>query len=96
MFGLVSLTKAFLELIRESKGRVINVSSIGGVVAVGGIGAYSASKFAVEGFSDSLRKEMLPLGVSVSIVNPGLVQSKMFDKVCCKFPDEGLPWCNLC
>ena len=80
LFGTISLTKAFLELIRESKGRVINVSSLAGVVAVGLFSGYSATKFATEGFTDSLRKEMLPLGVSVSLINPGQVVSKMFEK----------------
>ena len=71
-FGAVSLTKTFLELIRESKGRVINVSSLNGIIGTGSKSAYCASKFALEGFSDSLRKELAPLGVAVSIVNPGL------------------------
>ena len=70
-FGAVSLTKTFLELIRESKGRVINVSSLNGIIGTGSKSAYCASKFALEGFSDSLRKEVAPLGVAVSIVNPG-------------------------
>ena len=70
-FGAVSLTKTFLELIRENKGRVINVSSLNGIIGTGSKSAYCASKFALEGFSDSLRKEVAPLGVAVSIVNPG-------------------------
>ena len=80
VFGTIALTKAFLELIRESKGRVINVSSLGGLIAVGMFSGYCASKFALEGFTDSLRKEMLPLGVSVSLINPGFVSTKIGEK----------------
>ncbi len=80
VFGLVATTQAFLPLLRASKGRVINISSIAGLLAMGAHSAYASSKFAVEGFSDSLRKELRPLGVAVSLVNPAYVQSKIFDK----------------
>ena len=72
-FGAVALTKQFLPLIRASKGRIINVSSLFGVTGIGARGAYSASKFALEGFSDSLRKEVRPLGVAVSLVEPAYI-----------------------
>jgi short-subunit dehydrogenase len=79
-FGLVATTKAYLPLIRASKGRVINVSSVAGLVGSAVTSTYVASKFAVEGFSDSIRKELLPLGVSVSIVNPAFVTTPIFKK----------------
>ena len=79
-FGAVALTQKFLPLIRTSQGRIINVSSGFGVIAIGARSAYCSTKFALEGFTDSLRKEMLPLGVAVSLVNPGVVKTKIIDK----------------
>ena len=79
-FGTVALTKAFLELVRESKGRVINVSSLAGLWSRGSGSVYSASKFALEAFTDSLRREMRAVGVAVSSVNPGFVVTKIYDK----------------
>jgi short-subunit dehydrogenase len=79
-FGVVALTQKFLPLVRESKGRVINVSSGFGVLAIGARSAYCSTKFALEGFTDSLRKEMLPLDVAVSLINPGVVKTKIIDK----------------
>jgi NAD(P)-dependent dehydrogenase (short-subunit alcohol dehydrogenase family) len=79
--GTVRVTKAFLSLIRESKeGRIVNVSSILGIIASPLGAAYAASKFAVEGWSDSLRREMLPFGVRVSIIEPGMFRGTQFYK----------------
>lgn len=63
--GLARVTRACLPLLRNSKGRVINTASVAGRMAFPGIPYYSASKFAVEGFTDSLRREMMPWGVKV-------------------------------
>jgi short-subunit dehydrogenase len=79
-FGAVRLTKAFLPLIRQSKGRIINVSSIAGLTCSATMSTYSGSKYALEGFTDSLRKEMRPLGVAVTLVNPGFVMTKIAQK----------------
>ncbi len=79
-FGVVALTQKFLPLIRASQGRIINVSSVNGVLGNGGNSLYVSSKFALEGFTDSLRKEMLPLGVSVSLVNPGYIYTQITEK----------------
>ena len=87
-FGTVHLTKTFLELIRENKGRVINVSSLNGLVGLGSFSVYASSKYAIEGFSDSLRKEMAPLGVAVSIINPGIVATKIHAKDLLQTHDE--------
>lgn len=71
-FGLVAVTQAVLPAMRERRsGRIINLSSIGGRVAVPGLSAYCSSKFAVEGWSEALRYECLPFGVHVSIIEPG-------------------------
>jgi len=80
-FSPVRLTKQLLPLLRQSKGRVIMISSIAGTNAMPTASIYSASKFALEGFSMALRKEIEPLGLSVSIIKPGLVRSEMSRKV---------------
>jgi NAD(P)-dependent dehydrogenase (short-subunit alcohol dehydrogenase family) len=74
VFGVIRVTKAFLPLLRKNRrcpGRVINIASLAGRVAELGMGSYSASKFAIEAFSDALRREMIPFGVQVSIIEPG-------------------------
>jgi NAD(P)-dependent dehydrogenase (short-subunit alcohol dehydrogenase family) len=71
-FGTVSLIKAVLPGMRARRsGTILNVSSIAGRLAAPGSGYYSATKFAVEGMSDALRKEVAPLGIRVTIVEPG-------------------------
>ena len=71
-FGLVELTKAVLPGMRSRKsGRIVNVSSIGGLVSFGATGYYHATKYAVEGLSESLAIETAPLGIKVMIVEPG-------------------------
>ena len=71
-WGLVSLTKAVIPQMRNRRqGHIINVSSIAGLMGVPGLSSYCASKFAVEGFSESLRYELLPFNVWVSLVEPG-------------------------
>ncbi|XP_019643999.1 PREDICTED: D-beta-hydroxybutyrate dehydrogenase, mitochondrial-like [Branchiostoma belcheri] len=69
-FGPVRVTKAFLPLIRRAKGRVVNISSVGGLHAAPMAGAYSMTKAALEFFSDALRHEMHKWGVKVVIVQP--------------------------
>jgi NAD(P)-dependent dehydrogenase (short-subunit alcohol dehydrogenase family) len=71
-FGLVFITQAVLPGMRaRRKGCIINISSVAGRLAFPGSGYYSASKFAVEGMSDGLRKELKPLGIGVIVVEPG-------------------------
>lgn len=71
-FGLVALTNLVLPGMRERKsGTIVNFSSIGGLVSFPGIGYYHATKYAVEGISDSLSQEVKPLGIHVIIVEPG-------------------------
>jgi NADP-dependent 3-hydroxy acid dehydrogenase YdfG len=72
VFGLLRVTRAFLPHLRKQRsGHILNLSSIGGVVASPGIGFYNATKFAVEGISEALAAELAPLGVSVTIIEPG-------------------------
>jgi short-subunit dehydrogenase len=71
-FGTLQITQAFLPLFRQQKsGRIIQVSSHGGFKAFPGFGIYNASKFAVEGFSEALAAEVSPLGIKLTIVEPG-------------------------
>ena len=56
---------------KQGSGHVLNLTSVGGVVSLGGFGAYCAGKFALEGWSDALRDEVAPLGIRVTIVEPG-------------------------
>jgi len=71
-FGAVAVTKAVLPRMRERKaGHIINITSMGGFITMPGIAAYHASKFALEGFSESLGKEVKHLGITVTAVAPG-------------------------
>ena len=72
VFGQVAVTQAFLPMIRAARGRVVFMSSIGGRSALPYISPYSASKHAIEAIGDSLRQEMRPFGVEVSIIEPGV------------------------
>ena len=84
--GLISVTQAFLPLLgmgrprTEEPGRIINVGSTGGKVAMPFIGAYAGTKHAVEGISDSLRRELLPYGIDVILIEPGAVRTEIWDK----------------
>ncbi|MEJ0011578.1 MAG: oxidoreductase [Bauldia sp.] len=72
VFGLFALTRYVLPGMRARRsGHIVNVSSLGGLMAFPATGYYHASKFAVEGFSESLAMEVAPLGVKVTIVEPG-------------------------
>ncbi|MEU6750334.1 oxidoreductase, partial [Spirillospora sp. NPDC046719] len=72
VFGLADVTKAVLPGMRARRsGNIVNVSSLGGLAAFGATGYYHATKFAVEGLSESLAAEVGPLGIHVTIVEPG-------------------------
>ena len=71
-FGLAALTRAVLPVMRAQKsGAIVNVSSMGGFIGRAGGGYYNATKFAVEGLSEALAKEVAPFGIKVLIVEPG-------------------------
>lgn len=80
LIGQVAVTQAFIPLLRAARGRIVNVSSIGGKVAVPLLGAYAASKFALEGVSDVLRRELRPWGIEVSVIEPGTIATPIWDK----------------
>ncbi|WP_413290252.1 SDR family oxidoreductase [Bdellovibrio sp. HCB337] len=80
VFGLIEMTKTFLPLLRRTQGRVVNIGSISGRVAPSFVAPYSASKFAVRAFSDSLRREMIDQGVKVILIEPGPIKTPIWDK----------------
>jgi NAD(P)-dependent dehydrogenase (short-subunit alcohol dehydrogenase family) len=69
-----------LPLLRKGRGRVINMSSMNGTMALPMVGAYSASKFALEALSDTLRVELRPWQIPVTLIRPGQVRTSIFDK----------------
>ena len=81
VFGQVAVTQAFLPLLRRAKrGRIVNMSSISGKITAPLLGPYSMSKFALEAFSDALRRELEPFGLSVSVIEPGVIKTPIWDK----------------
>ena len=80
LVGPLTVIQAFMPMIRRGRGRIVNVSSVGGKVATPFVGPYCASKFALEALSDSLRAELKPWGIEVSLVEPGAVKTAMFEK----------------
>jgi NAD(P)-dependent dehydrogenase (short-subunit alcohol dehydrogenase family) len=80
VFGSLAVTRAFLPPMRErGAGRIVNVSSIMGRFALPGSGLYSASKFAMEAYSDALRMELAPFGVRVVLVEPGVIDTPLYE-----------------
>jgi NAD(P)-dependent dehydrogenase (short-subunit alcohol dehydrogenase family) len=79
--GTVAVSQRFLPLLRTSGGRIINVSSGISNIALPYLGAYAAAQFAKEGLSDALRRELRPLGVSVSVIQPGAVFTPIWGKM---------------
>ena len=80
VFGLLNVTRAVLPAMRQQRsGHVINISSVGGYSAYAGWGVYGSTKFAVEGLSEALRMELAPLGVQVTVVEPGFFRTDFLD-----------------
>jgi len=77
--GVLRVGQAFLPLLRGGAGRMVNVSSMAGRIAGPMLGAYHASKWGLEGLSDSWRRELIPQGMWVALVEPGAVQSEIWD-----------------
>ena len=80
VIGLLATTKAFAPLIRKGCGRIVNIGSLAGLIAIPGASAYAASKFAVQAITDSLRLELAPFGIDVTIVDPGAIESALWEK----------------
>ena len=80
VFGLMNVTRAVLPLMRRQRsGHVVNLSSMGGVLGFAGASVYCATKFAVEGFSESLAPELKPFGIHVTLVEPGFFRTDFLD-----------------
>ena len=77
LYGVVRMSKAFLGQLKETKGGLVNISSIFGIIGFPGQAEYCAAKFAVRGFSETLATEMEPHGVSVTSVHPGGVATNI-------------------
>ncbi|MGW0926877.1 SDR family oxidoreductase [Streptomyces sp. NPDC002755] len=77
LFGHIAVTQALLPFLHDSRGRIVNISSLGGKVAMATYGAYAGAKFALEAVSDALRRELAPHGVQVVVVEPGGVKTEM-------------------
>jgi len=77
--GHLMVIQALLPSIRQAKGRIINISSIGGRLAGPMLGPYHASKFAMEGLTDSLRQELAPWGIKVVSIEPGAIATPIWE-----------------
>ena len=77
LFGHIAMTQALLPALLKSSGTVVNISSVGGKVAMATYGAYAGAKFALEAVSDALRREVAEFGVKVIIIEPGAVITEM-------------------
>ncbi|WP_437725447.1 SDR family oxidoreductase [Sorangium sp. So ce861] len=79
VFGLMAVTRAVLPAMRGAgRGRIVNVSSVSGLVGLPGVSVYAATKHAVEGFSEALRWEVAPFGVHVCLIEPGTFKTEIF------------------
>lgn len=90
VFGLVRMSQFVLPGMRhKGRGRIINVGSVGGTFTAPGAGAYHASKWAVESFTDALRYEVRPFGVDVVLIQPTGVYTQFDNKIAQTMPDTG-------
>lgn len=80
VFGQLAVTQAFMPLIRAGHGRIVNIGSISGRMTTPFVGPYSASKYAMEAFSDSLRMELRPWDIKVSLVEPGSIATPIWER----------------
>ena len=80
VIGVLAVTKAFLPLLRQSRGRIINMGSSSGLLALPCLSTYAASKFALEAITDSLRVELGPFGISVIIIEAGNIETPIWEK----------------
>jgi hypothetical protein len=80
LFGVHSVTKTFFPLIQESQGKIIMIGSGAGLIANPFFSPYSSSKFALEGYTDALRRELMVVGIQVIMIEPGMVKTPIWDK----------------
>ncbi|KAE9553045.1 hypothetical protein FO519_003725 [Halicephalobus sp. NKZ332] len=77
VMGIIRVTQAFMDLVKQSKGRIVNTASICGRVALPNLGPYTISKYGVEAYSDTLRVEQKVFGITVSIIEPGFFKTPL-------------------
>ncbi len=88
VFGLMAVTRAVLPGMRKQRdGRIFNISSIAGLKGGFGAALYCASKFAVEGFSQSIAEEVAPFGVHVTVISPGFIRTDFLDPSSVRYSD---------
>jgi NAD(P)-dependent dehydrogenase (short-subunit alcohol dehydrogenase family) len=80
VFGQIMVTQSFMPLIRTARGRVCFIGSTGGYFSAPFMAPYSASKYCIEAFVDSLRVELAPWGIQVSVIQPGAIQTEIWEK----------------
>lgn len=80
VIGQVAVIQAFMPLLRQERGRIVNMSSIGGRSSLPFFGSYTASKFALEALSDALRVELRPWGMHVALIEPGEIATPIWQK----------------
>ncbi len=80
VIGQIAVTQAFLPLLRQAQGRIVNVGSLGGRIVFPFNGPYHASKFALEALTDSLRVELRPWHIHMSLIEPGLIATPLWGK----------------
>jgi NAD(P)-dependent dehydrogenase (short-subunit alcohol dehydrogenase family) len=78
--GQVAVSQAFMALIRQAKGTVVFIASIGGRIAAPFLGPYSASKFGVEAVAEAMRREVSPWGIDVAVIEPGSIATEIWGK----------------
>lgn len=80
LIGHISVSQAFIPLLRKSQGRIINIGSVSGIFASPLMGPYCVSKYAMEAVSDVLRRELKPWKIKVSLLEPGIINTKIWEK----------------
>ena len=90
-FGAVHVTQAVLPYLREQRsGHIVNITSIAGFTAPPGYGFYAAAKYALEGLSLSLRQELAPLGIHVTLVEPGALRTGFLNESSARYASREL------
>jgi NAD(P)-dependent dehydrogenase (short-subunit alcohol dehydrogenase family) len=80
IIGLINVCKLSIPFVRKTKGRIINVASVVGRFAPASVAPYAATKYAVEGFSESLRTELSIWGIKVILIEPGIMKTNLYDE----------------
>jgi NAD(P)-dependent dehydrogenase (short-subunit alcohol dehydrogenase family) len=92
VFGLLNVSRAVLPHMRRARsGRILNISSIGGYRGAAGFGVYSSTKFAVEGLSEAMHAELAPLGIHVTVIEPGYFRTDFLDAASLSVSPHELP-----